>query len=277
MLQTILPGTELRVSRFAYGTSSLLRAGTEKQRADLLAAAYDHGFTHFDTAPYYGFGSTERDLRGLLAAHREATVASKVGLYSPGGEWQPTSVVVGRKILGKAIPAVSRPIADWSVARARKALSGSLKRLGRDYLDLYLLHEPDLSVLNSEEWLRWLESERSRVKYFGIAVTTDRLKGFLAANDPIASFVQTEDNEAAQGTGLLTAYGRPVQITYGYIRDALRRSRTDIPTILTDALRRSGRGSILIGTSKLQRLRQYADLADAVGVSDTSPALKQVQ
>ena len=272
MLKTTLPGTELTVSRFAFGTSSLLRVGTARQRANLLAAAYDNGFTHFDTAPYYGFGAAERDLKGMLAAHRDVTVASKVGLYSPGGESQPVSLVIGRKIVGKALPAVSRPIADWSVARARQSLTGSLKRLGRDYLDLYLLHEPDRSVLNSEEWLRWLERERERVRYFGIAVTNDRLAPFLTAGDPLAFFVQTEDDEAGRGARLLAAHGRPVQITYGFIREALRRGQTDILAVLAAALARSPRGSIIVGTSKPDRLRQYAELADTLGPRDDAAA-----
>src|SRR6516225_11112572 len=110
MNQIKLPGTEMFVSRFSFGTAGLFNVGRANARANLLAAAYDHGFTHFDTAPYYGFGVAERDLRPLLRAHPEVTVATKVGIYSPGGEAQPGAAVLLRKAAGKVLPSLSRPL-----------------------------------------------------------------------------------------------------------------------------------------------------------------------
>ena len=163
MRQVVLFGTNISVSRFSFGTASLFNVGSAKRRAKLLEKAYDCGFSHFDTAPYYGFGAAERDLKPLLRAHPDITVATKVGIYSPGAEEQPSATVFLRKAAGKIIPAISRPIIDWNIARARDALSGSLRRLGRERVDLYLLHEPELELLDADEWLRWLESERDRL------------------------------------------------------------------------------------------------------------------
>ena len=109
MIKVILPGTDMPISRFSFGTASLFAVGTAKRRARLLSAAYDHGFTHFDTAPYYGFGTAERDLRTLLRAHSSVTVATKVGIYSPGGEAQSSTAVFLRKAAGRIVPALSRP------------------------------------------------------------------------------------------------------------------------------------------------------------------------
>ena len=267
MMKTVLPGTHLLVSRFSFGTSSLLKTGTAKERAALLAAAYRHGFTHFDTAPYYGFGIAERDLRPLLAAHPDITVTTKVGLYSPGGEEQPAPLVFARKLAGRLLPRLSKPIVDWSVSRARDALSASLRRLGRERVDLYLLHEPDLAAISSEEWLRWLEDERDRVRYFGLAVDSRRLRKFVDASDPLLSFVQTEDSIAGREADTLLDSGKPLQITYGYVRDALRRGDADIPGILMAALARNATGSIIVGTGKTARLRQFSELSDKAGAN----------
>jgi D-threo-aldose 1-dehydrogenase len=258
------------VSRFAFGTASLFNVGTARQRADLLAAAYDHGFTHFDTAPYYGFGTAERDLKPLLAAHPNITVATKVGIYSPGGEAQSTAAVFIRKAAGRIVPTLSRPTIDWSVARARDALAASLKRLGRERIDLYLLHEPDLPLLYTDEWLRWLESERDRVVRFGIAVDSKRLRAFVVANNPLASFVQTLDSIADREADILVEHGRPLQITYGYISAALRKAPVDIPAILAAALRRNSAGSVIVSTRKRERLGRYAEISDAVDKAATS-------
>jgi aryl-alcohol dehydrogenase-like predicted oxidoreductase len=262
MRQTVLPGADLSVSRFAFGTASLFNVGTAKQRADLLAAAYDNGFTHFDTAPYYGFGLAERDLRALLKTRRDVTVATKVGLYSPGGEAQPAPIVFARKAAGKILPALSRPSVDWSVARARAALSGSLKRLGRERIDLYLLHEPDAALLAADEWLRWLESERDRVARFGVAVDSSRLGGFLATNSPLAPIVQTIDSLAEREADALLRCGRPLQITYGYVRAAVREGRADVAAILEAALRRNATGCVIVSTGKRERLAQYSRIAE---------------
>src|SRR4029077_16666421 len=133
---------------------------------------FDHGLTHFDTAPYYGFGTAERDLRDLLARRPEATVTTKVGIYSPGGESQAEGTILLRKAVGRILPSVSRPDYDWSVPRAKQALEASLRRLGRAHIDLYMLHEPDFGRVHPDEWFRWLDDERTggRVRRFGVAV-----------------------------------------------------------------------------------------------------------
>ena len=84
-----LPGTDLTVSRFVFGTSSLFNVRGRANRMALLEEAIAQGFTHFDTAPYYGFGHAERDLAPVLRRHPDVGVTTKVGLCSPGGGAQP--------------------------------------------------------------------------------------------------------------------------------------------------------------------------------------------
>jgi D-threo-aldose 1-dehydrogenase len=263
MRQVILPGTKISLSRFSFGTGSLFNVGSSVNRANLLAAAFDHGFTHFDTAPYYGFGIAERDLKPLLKAHPNITVATKVGLYSPGGEAQSSTLVFLRKTAGKVLPALSRPEADFNVARARKALEGSLKRLGRERIDLYLLHEPKPQLLNTDEWVRWLESEKSRVAYFGLAVSAARLRLFLAPGSPPWPVIQTTDSIEAREADLLEQHIRPMQITYGYVSAAIRAGKMDVASVLTQALRRNRTGSVIVSTRKTERLRQYGEICEA--------------
>lgn len=264
MRHVILPGTNISVSRFSFGTANLFNVGSAKRRAKLLEKACDCGFSHFDTAPYYGFGAAERDLKPLLRAHQDITVATKVGIYSPRGEEQPAATVFLRKAAGRIIPALSRPIVDWSIARARNALSGSLRRLGRERVDLYLLHEPELGLLDSDEWLRWLESERDRVACFGIAVDSTKLPPFVASAHPLASFIQTVDSIAHREADVLIEHHRQLQITYGYISAARRNGPVDFSAVFAAALRRNKSGSILVSTRKPERLRQYAEISDLV-------------
>ncbi len=254
----------MAVPRFIFGTASLFNVGSRAARRRVLDAAYDHGLTHFDTAPLYGFGIAERDLRALLARNPDATVTTKVGLYPPGGERQPGALVFARKAAGRLFPAISAPERDWSVGRARGALDRSLRRLGRERIDLYMLHEPDFGTLNTDEWLRWLETEMTagRVGRFGIAADAERLAPFLASPTRLVDVVQTTDSLEGRDADVLAAHGRPFQITYGYVSDARRRhGRVDVPAILAGALRRNLSGAVIVSTGRPDRMRQYATLA----------------
>lgn len=118
MRTVTLPDTDLTVSRFVFGTSGLFNVRGRRNRGSLLEEAIARGFTHFDTAPYYGFGHAERDLAPVLARHEHVTVATKVGLHSPGGEAQPTWQVFARKAAGRVVPAISKPSLDFALDRA---------------------------------------------------------------------------------------------------------------------------------------------------------------
>lgn len=262
MKQVILPDTDLRLSRFSFGTASLFKVGSQKARQYILSAACDNGFTHFDTAPYYGFGIAEKDLRHVLSSHPNISVATKVGIYSPGGESQSAYSVFFRKTAGKIFSSLSKPTIDWSIARAKDSLSASLKRLGRERIDLYFLHEPDFSLINTEEWLRWLENEKDRVRYFGIAVDNTRLAPFIAANTPLARVVQTVDSNNNCEADIILKSGRQLQITYGYVSAAQRYGVVNFDSILMQALQRNTTGSIIVSTKKVSRLAQYTRILE---------------
>ena len=260
MRQQILPGTSLSVSRFTFGTASLFNVGAAQRRRGLLSAAYDQGFTHFDTAPLYGFGVAERDLKPFLAAHPDATVATKVGIYPPGGVNQAPVTVFLRKALGRALPAISRPIVDWSVARARDTLEGSLRRLGRERVDLYLLHEPDSALLDTQEWLRWLEDQRDRIVHFGVAANARWLAPFVPRT-PLTALLQTFDSLEGREAQSVLASGRPLQLTYGYLYAARRLGPVDVSAVLRGALARNATGSVIVSTGKIERLPQYSRIS----------------
>ncbi|HZF45778.1 MAG TPA: aldo/keto reductase [Sphingomonadaceae bacterium] len=260
-----LPGTGLRCSRFIFGTASLFNAGNTESRSRLLHAAVEQGFRHFDTAPYYGFGMAERDLAPVLRAHRDVGVTTKVGIYSPGGERQSAPEIFMRKAAGRLLPAISRPTIDFTLSRARDALSASLKRLGRDHVELYMLHEPELHLVKTEEWQRWLEDERSagRIGDFGLALTADRLEPFLREAPELASVIQMLDSLDEREADILARFGRPMQITYGYVSAARARGdATPVAELLRAALRRNPEGALIVSTRRPERLNQYSQLLE---------------
>lgn len=260
-----LPGTKLSVSRFIFGTASLFNAGSQQQRIALLEAAVEAGFTHFDTAPYYGFGWAERDLEKLLRAHPNLTITSKVGIHSPGGEAASRTSVLLRKAAGRIIPTISRPIIDFSLSRAQLALEGSLKRLGREHIEIYMLHDPLLQLVRTQEWHKWLEDEiaRGRIGCFGLALTKERLIPFINQAPELAPVVQVLDSLENREADCLTDRGRPLQITYGYVSAARQNgSKKSVADILSAALSRNTHGAIIVSTTKLERIGQYRNLLE---------------
>jgi len=259
MKSTTIPGTQLVCSRFIFGTASLFNAGSARQRKNLLDAAVANGFTHFDTAPYYGFGTAERDLSFTLKGNPHVTVTTKVGIYSPGGESQSDATIFLRKAAGRFMRSISKPIVDFSISRARGALEGSLRRLARERIDIYMLHEPQLDLLHTDEWQRWLETNTlaGKIGTFGLALTADRLEPFLRSKTKLGPVIQVPDSLESCEADVLGRYGRPMQITYGYVSAAQKKDSTLINDILRRALSRNSQGAVIVSTRRPERLQQY--------------------
>jgi len=260
-----LPGTEISVSRLSFGTARLHHLPTSRGRQDLLAAAFDHGFSHFDTAPYYGFGIAEQELgRFLKSRGGGITITTKVGLYPPGGLHPSTVSVWTRKVAGKVLPALSRPVVNWSIAAAAKSLDRSLRRLGIERIDLLLLHEPVLDALQSEIILEWLkrEQESGRIRAWGVAGQAHCMDAWLSIDHPLAKVLQVRDSLDRKEADLVRSRGRDLQITYGYLSSSATVPGTPrAMETLEMALRRNTTGSILVSTRQLAHVRELASVA----------------
>ncbi|MGW7536132.1 aldo/keto reductase [Amycolatopsis sp. NPDC054798] len=137
-----------------------------------LEAAFERGVTMFDTADMYGRGENERFLGPFVRAHREQVViATKVG--SVRGAEGSMSVRNDPGYL-------------------RRAVDGSLSRLGLDVLDLCYLHRRDPSVPLADSIGAMAELvTQGKVRYLGLSeVTGDELREANAVH-PIAA-VQSE-------------------------------------------------------------------------------------
>ncbi|HET8523614.1 MAG TPA: aldo/keto reductase [Thermomicrobiales bacterium] len=97
----------------------------DAEAARAVEAALDVGITCFDTAPNYGNGHAEEVLaRGLGTRRKDAIIVTKGGLI-----WDEKSYVHGHN-----------SDAQWLETN----LETSLRRLQTDYVDLFLIHWPDL-------------------------------------------------------------------------------------------------------------------------------------
>jgi len=136
-----LPGTELKISRIAYGCGSLggswdqtpLTQSARENAAKALRAALDGGINFFDHADIYCYGKSEQvfgECFSELGVKRgQIIIQTKCGIRFKG---DPTPDAPGRY--------------DFSSRHMAAAVEGSLKRLRTDYIDILLLHRPDALV-----------------------------------------------------------------------------------------------------------------------------------
>jgi diketogulonate reductase-like aldo/keto reductase len=139
----------LRIPKIGFGTWSIGGESSPNRSQDAtglaaLHSALDLGYTHFDTAELYAAGHTE-------------------------------------ELLGRAIKVSGKPREELFVVskvkaehlryeQVLKACEGSLRRLGLDYLDLYLIHWPGFGMRLSDTFRALNKLVRDgKVKHLGVS------------------------------------------------------------------------------------------------------------
>ncbi len=124
----------------------------ERETVEALERGLAAGVTLVDTADAYGAGHAERALRPVLAAHPDVLIATKFGNVIDESTRQLTGV-------------------DVSPDYVRSAAEASLGRLGRERIDLYQLHTPDVSPAQAEDLVATLEGlvEAGTIAWYGVS------------------------------------------------------------------------------------------------------------
>jgi aryl-alcohol dehydrogenase-like predicted oxidoreductase len=158
-------GSTVAISKIGFGCAGI-HAGSEiKRSVRLIEAALAAGIRHFDTAPVYGAGQSEDVLGQVLSGVADITLSTKVGIARPSRKTARDSAAVTYRRFVKPLLThmprvnsqlgrlragiVNRGVAPVLPRRTlqghhiRRELGESLKRLRRDRVDLYLVHEPD--------------------------------------------------------------------------------------------------------------------------------------
>lgn len=157
MQYTRLGNTGLFVSRLAFGNMTfgsdprfptVAKVDLDTARA-MIHRAFDAGVNFFDTANGYSGGEAERYLGEFLGAKRaDVVVATKVGFRS------------------------GKPVTQAGLSRRHifESCESSLKKLGTDWVDLYIVHRVD-AYTPLEETLEALNDlvRSGKVRYLGFS------------------------------------------------------------------------------------------------------------
>ena len=147
--------TDLYVSRLCQGTAFRnMPREIDTMGLRVLQHCIDVGVNFFDSSNAYGWGGAEENLGNAIAGRRDQVIiCTKVAAsYAPQKESSP----------GKP----ARFTRDFLFQQAE----GSLKRLQTDYIDLYLLHQPD-KVTPATEIIDSMDAlvQSGKIRYWGVS------------------------------------------------------------------------------------------------------------
>jgi aryl-alcohol dehydrogenase-like predicted oxidoreductase len=270
-----LPGTDIETSRLGFGTAALHRKFGSRPRQALLGAALECGITYFDSARYYGHGLAETELGRFIRNRRAAvTIGTKIGISAlPTLEAFPPLLY-----LAKSVGMFARPIyrgdpflrrIDMSVAssikQAEESVAASLRALATDYLDLLLLHDPSPIAELADEWIAWLSGLKRKgiVRALGLAGQADACTRIARQHPSVAEVLQVGDSLEGREADQVLALGRPLQITFGYLRTSLQRrsesaDSTELRAVARRIMERNPTGTVLFSSTNLAHVKQFA-------------------
>ena len=147
-----LGNTGIQVSEVGFGASTVSGRGSYGvvDKADGLAAvqrAYEVGVTFFDTAEGYSEGRSEELLGKAFEDKHDVVICTKVG---------------------------GRALGPMTPERIRASAEASLRRLRRDAIDVYLLHNPTTEVIRDAAVRDALSSLQrdGLIRTYGVSCTT---------------------------------------------------------------------------------------------------------
>ena len=130
----------LRVTTLGFGGAplgNLYRAVPEAEARDALDAAIQLGIRYFDTAPYYGFGLSERRVGDALRGRPDMVVSTKAGRLLTA---VPNADTCGERH-GFVSPVPFEPVFDYSYDGILRSHEHSLQRLGLGRIDVLVVHD----------------------------------------------------------------------------------------------------------------------------------------
>lgn len=160
-----IPNTDLNVSETGFGTWTLVSDWwglvTEEKSIDLVHKALDLGINLFDTADQYRSGENEEVVAKALKGVRDEVVLTTKFGYD--------FYTFQARIRHQEKPQNFEP--DF----IRTACEKSLQRLDTDYIDIYQLHNPRISVIERDDVFEVLERlvEEGKIRYYGVALGPD--------------------------------------------------------------------------------------------------------
>jgi D-threo-aldose 1-dehydrogenase len=227
MKKVSLPHCKVETSRLGFGSVRLTVQRNRREALAVLEHAFSLGITHFDTARSYGFGRAEGIFRDFLRQKRGAvTITTKFGIEPPSGLAGNVRLINGLKKVLRPFPGLLNRAKNRGSAlvkagaftpeAALRSLETSLRELGTDYVDIFLLHEGSIADASDEPLLEVLlrEFKKGKIRHLGVGSEFEKFQrnsDLLPADYEILQF---NDNVADQNVGKLSHHDGRFLITH---------------------------------------------------------------
>lgn len=250
-------------SKLGLGTGRLASLGagyTRKDAAFLLVVAAELGVNLIDTADSYGSTDCESLIGRLLQDFPgKFFMATKAG-YPYCELPHPFRFInqFGKKALQKLH---RQPC--FTESYLRKCIEGSLRRLRRDALDLFYLHDPSAEIMGQHGWRNAVSAalHAGKIRHFGISSPDPDVQA-LATSDPMCEVLQVPLHIGIRSMPMTT---KPLVANHVFGRgldlpevSKLAREVGCSPRslLLAYAANRPGVSCVLTGTGRAEHLRE---------------------
>jgi len=170
---------QIKFSDYIIGTMRLGQWGANYSSAEyekFIRACIDLGYTDFDHADIYGGYTTEAEFGEVLK-------------NNPGLRDQiQLTTKFGIKLVCPNRPGYKLQSYDTSKEHLTESVENSLEKLNTDYLDLYLIHRPDI-LMDLDEIAEAFTAlkQAGKVKHFGVSNFTTHQFDLLNSRIPLAT------------------------------------------------------------------------------------------
>lgn len=178
--------SEIGLGAWQLGEHTDWQSMSEKEAIFMVHKSFELGVNFYDTAPNYGFGTSELRLgKALKAIDRDKFVINTKFGHTDTGEQ------------------------NYSSSYIRKSLEGSLKRLQTDFVDSIIMHSPPYEYLdgNKNDHYEILEKlkDEGKIKAYGASLDTyDEMKLLMETtkSEVIEAFFNILHQDTARAFGL---------------------------------------------------------------------------
>ena len=173
----------IRSSRLGLGTGRLASLGsgnTIRTARAIVGAALEEGVTLIDTADTYGSTDCEAWLGRVLQPYKHSfQVSTKAGCRFAEFPW-PLRLL---NQFGKKAMQIMGAQPRFDSAYLARCIDGSLRRLRRDRLEFFFLHDPPLEAFRLEDWRPAIDAAKAAGKVDAFGVSSSSSAVLLAAAD----------------------------------------------------------------------------------------------
>ena len=209
--------------------------------SELLALARDLGINFIDTAPAYG--SSEQRLGQLLPRADDWVIMTKVGEIFENGQ--------------------SR--FDFSAQHTRQSVENSLTKLGRDSIDVVLVHSDgnDLDIIHNSAALETLEQMKQdgTVRAYGMSTKTVEGGCWIVEHTDVVMATYNLETDAE-----LPVIERAFELNKGVVvKKGLQSGHADsVEDAFRHVLTQAGVSSMIVGTINTDHLRANVDICNRI-------------